>query len=68
MRKRYPCAIPTPFLMADLYFLPGLTDEGIAQLSPAAAAASKLLRTDMSLTKIYAQVRLFIDPDAVARR
>jgi hypothetical protein len=33
-----------------------LTEDGIAQLSPAAAAASKLIKPDMSLTKIYAQV------------
>jgi hypothetical protein len=33
-----------------------LTEDGIAQLSPAAAAASTLIKPDMSLTEIYAQV------------
>ena len=34
----------------------GLTDEGIAQLSPAAAAVSKLIKTDMSLTRCYSEL------------
>ena len=40
------------------FFTSGLTEEGIAQLSPAAAAASKLIKSDMSLTQIYAQVKI----------
>ena len=34
----------------------GLTEEGIARLSPAAAAASKLINSGMSLTDVYSQV------------
>jgi hypothetical protein len=43
-------------IFIKLKFALGLTDEGIAQLSPAAAAASKLIKSGMSLTQIYAQV------------
>jgi hypothetical protein len=43
-------------LFIKFKFALGLTDEGIAQLSPAAAAASKLIKSGMSLTQIYAQV------------
>ena len=34
----------------------GLTEEGIARLSPAAAAVSKLINSGMSLTDVYSQV------------
>ena len=34
----------------------GMTDEGIAALSPAAAAASKLIKSGMSLTQVYSQL------------
>ena len=34
----------------------GLTEEGINQLSPAAAAASKLIKSGMSLTQVYTQL------------
>jgi nucleoprotein TPR len=34
----------------------GLTDDGIANLSPAAAAASKLIKSGMSLTGVYSQL------------
>ena len=34
----------------------GLTDEGIARLSPAAAAASKLISSGMSLTDCYSKL------------
>lgn len=34
----------------------GLTEEGIEKLSPSAAAASKLLKSGMSLTQIYSQL------------
>ena len=34
----------------------GLTEEGIAALSPAAAAASKLIKSGMSLTQVYTQL------------
>ena len=34
----------------------GLSDEGIARLSPAAAAASKLINSGMSLTDVYSQL------------
>ena len=34
----------------------GLTEEGIQELSPAAAAASKLIKSGMSLTQVYTQL------------
>ena len=34
----------------------GLTEEGIQALSPAAAAASKLIKSGMSLTQVYSQL------------
>ena len=34
----------------------GLTEEGISKLSPAAAAASKLIKSGMSLTQVYSQL------------
>merc|ERR1712088_306354 len=34
----------------------GLTEEGISQLSPAAAAASKLIKSGMSLTQVYSEL------------
>ena len=36
--------------------LSGLSEEGIEKLSPAAAAASRLLKSDMSLTSVYSQL------------
>lgn len=39
----------------ELYFLVHRSDEEIAALSPAAAAASKLIRSGVSLTSIYAE-------------
>jgi hypothetical protein len=38
------------------FFALGLSDEVLAQLSPAAAAASKLLKPHMGLTEIYSEV------------
>jgi hypothetical protein len=46
-----------PTFYPSNHFCTGLTEDGIAQLSPAAAAASKLIKTGMTLTQIYAQVR-----------
>jgi hypothetical protein len=36
--------------------LSGLSPEGIEKLSPSAAAASKLLKTGMSLTQVFSQL------------
>ena len=48
--------------MANNFRFLALTDEGIAQLSPSAAAASKLLKSGMTLTQIYSEyVKLHSD-------
>lgn len=39
-----------------VFGIAGLSDEVLAQLSPAAAAASKLLKPHMGLTEIYSEV------------